>query len=70
MVIKQFGGSNQSLVCGKMRNKMINLGYFSDMKIIDERLTKLEKDYDKVTKLLKRLISKLSEISGKYNEEK
>lgn len=38
--------------------------YFSDMAIVDSRLTKLEKDYDKIIKLLNDLTNELSKING------
>ena len=42
----------------------MNPAYFSDMKIVDERLKKLEKDYDKIIKLLNDLTNELSKING------
>lgn len=42
----------------------MNPAYFSDMKIVDERLKKLEKDYSKIIKLLNDLTNDLSKING------
>ena len=47
-----------------MKNKMINPSYFSDMQIVDERLTKLERDYAKIIKLLNDLAEELSKVNG------
>lgn len=41
----------------------MNPAYWSDMKIVDERLTKLERDYDKIIKLLNDL-AELTSING------
>lgn len=57
---------------------MIDKGYFSDMQIVDERLTKLEENYDKIIKLLNDMTNDLSKIvdksgditSGKQEEAK
>lgn len=38
--------------------------YWSDMKIVDERLKKLEEGYDKIIKLLNDMTSDLSKING------
>lgn len=38
--------------------------YFSDMEIVDKRLTKLEEDYDKIIKLLNNILNDLSKIGG------
>jgi hypothetical protein len=38
--------------------------YWSDMAIVDKRLTKLEKDYAKIIKLLDDLTNELSKING------
>ena len=48
---------------------MIDRGYFSDMKIVDERLTKLEKGYEEISKLLTGLSMDLKLITngGKSN---
>lgn len=48
---------------------MIDPGYFSDMKIVDERLTKLEKCYEEIFKLLTGLSMDLKLITngGKTN---
>lgn len=42
----------------------MNPAYFSDMKIVDERLTKLERDYAKIIKLLNDLTDELTNING------
>lgn len=47
--------------------KMINSSYFSDMKVVDERLTKLEENYDKIIKLLYNITNDLSKIIGGDN---
>lgn len=57
---------------------MIDKGYFLDMQIVDERLTKLEENYDKIIKLLNDITNDLSKIvvksggktSGKQEEAK
>ncbi len=46
---------------------MINSSYFSDMKVVDERLTKLEENYDKIIKLLYNITNDLSKIIGGDN---
>lgn len=38
--------------------------YWSDMQIVDERLTKLERGYDKIIKLLDDITEELSKING------
>ena len=50
-------------------NTMTN--YFADMKIVDERLTKLEKGYEEISKLLKGLSMDLKLITngGKSSSE-
>ena len=57
---------------------MIDKGYFSDMQIVDERLSLLEEKYDKIIKLLIDITDDLSKIvvksgdktSGKQEEAK
>lgn len=57
---------------------MIDKGYFSDMQIVDERLSLLEENYDKIIKLLIDITDDLSKIvvksgdktSGKQEEAK
>lgn len=43
---------------------MFNSGYFADMQIVDERLTKLEEGYAKIIKLLNDMTNDLSKIEG------
>lgn len=43
---------------------MFNSGYLSDMKIVDERLTKLEKGYEEISKLLTGLSMDLKLITN------
>ena len=43
---------------------MIDPYYFSDMKIVDERLTKLEKGYEEISKLLTGLSMDLKLITN------
>lgn len=44
---------------------MIDKGYLLDMQIVDERLTKLEENYDKIIKLLNDMTNDLSKIGAK-----
>ncbi len=44
---------------------MIDNGYFQDMKIVDERLTKLEEDVEKLTEFIKDLIGEIRLIIEK-----
>ena len=46
---------------------MIDPGYFSDMKIVDERLTKLEKGYEEISQLLTSLSIDIKHIIGGSN---
>jgi len=46
---------------------MIDRGYFSDMKIVDERLTKLEKGYEEISQLLTSLSIDIKHIIGGSN---
>lgn len=48
---------------------MMTPGYFSDMKVVDERLTKLEEGYAKIIKLLDDMTKDLSKIGGKTSGE-
>ncbi len=46
----------------------MNNNYFADMQIVDERLTKLEEDYDKIIQLLEELTNDLKQIKEDTNE--
>lgn len=50
------------LEAGKL---MIDSGYFQDMKIVDERLTKLEEDVENLTEFIKDLIGEIRLIIEK-----
>ena len=43
---------------------MIDVGYFSDMAVVDERLTKLEKGYEEISQLLTSLSIDIKHIIG------
>lgn len=43
---------------------MIDPGYFSDMQVVDSRLTKLEKGYEEISKLLTGLSMDLKLITN------
>lgn len=47
---------------------MTDPGYFSDMKIVDERLKKLEKSYEEILKLLTGLSTNLELIASGGNK--
>lgn len=48
---------------------MIDKGYFSDMQIVDERLSLLEEKYDKIIKLLNDMTNDLSKIVDKSGDK-
>lgn len=48
---------------------MIDKGYLLDMQIVDERLTKLEENYDKIIKLLNDMTNDLSKIVAKSGDK-